>query len=279
MATPRPPATPAHRILDATHPLVFAHRGGAELRPENTLAAFEHGLALGADGLELDVRLARDSVVVVCHDEALDRTTNGTGLVHEHTADELSAFDAAWRFGEPLGFPLRGEGIGIPRLRDVLARFPGVPLIIELKGSDAALAAAAVAEVREAHAVGHVCLASFSDSMMLAVRAAGPEVATGAGTDEIRRALYRSWLALPPRKPPYRSLQVPERFGGTRIVSPRFVRTMQRAGLPVHVWTVNDPDDMRRLLSWGVGGLITDRPDLARDAVSALQHAPPGRGG
>ena len=112
-------------LAPSQRPLVFAHRGGAALRPENTLAAFDNGLALGADGLELDVHLSRDGVVVVHHDATLDRTTNGARTARALTADELAAVDAGYWFrgtveGGP-EFPRRGQGVGIPRLRDVLA--------------------------------------------------------------------------------------------------------------------------------------------------------------
>src|SRR5215217_3881167 len=106
-------------------PLVYAHRGGA-LRPENTIASFDHGLDLGADGLEFDVHLSRDGVVVVHHDPTLDRTTGGSGVLSARTADELGSVDAGHWFRAPgagaAEFPFRGQGIGIPRLRDVLIR-------------------------------------------------------------------------------------------------------------------------------------------------------------
>jgi glycerophosphoryl diester phosphodiesterase len=269
----RSPACDGHDILDAARPLVFAHRGGAALGPENTIAAFEHGLSAGADGLELDVQLSRDGVVVVCHDEALDRTTNARGPVSARTAAELGRLDAAWSFGKTSGFPLRGRGIGVPRLVDVLDAFPEVPLIVELKGDDTALAIAAVNDVRRVGAISHVCFGSFSEQLLEEVRRRGDDVITSAGHGEIRWALYRSWVGMVPLRPRYRAIQVPERYGLRRVATRRFIRTMRRAGLPVHVWTVDRPPDMRRLLSWGVGGIITDRPDLGRIAVDEFRAA------
>src|SRR5437762_52379 len=122
-----------HRFFAASRPLVFAHRGGSALAPENTMAAFDNGLALGADGLELDVHLSRDGRVVVHHDRTLDRTTNLRGVVAGHTADELARADAGSRFQRNGSFPFRGRGIGVPLLADVLARFRDVPIVIELK--------------------------------------------------------------------------------------------------------------------------------------------------
>jgi glycerophosphoryl diester phosphodiesterase len=248
-------------------PLVFAHRGGAALRPENTIAAFDHGLSLGADGLEFDVHLARDGVVVVHHDPTLERTTNGRGRLADCTADELAALDAGFGF-VPAGAadgdrPFRGQGIGVPRLSAILARYPGIPIIIELKGTNPALARRVIDDVRAARAVDRVALGGFSQAVLQAARAYEPRIRTGAGREETRWALYRSWIGWPPRRPAYREFQVPETAGGTRIVSRRFVECAHRAGLPIHVWTVNEVEGMQRLLDWGVDGLITDRPDLA----------------
>src|SRR6266581_2955856 len=122
-----------HPFFQSSRPLVFAHRGGGALAPENTIAAFENGLALGADGLELDVHLSRDGVVVVHHDRTLDRTTNLQGPVAQYGAVDLSRADAGCRFRTGDAFPFRGGGFGVPTLVEILARYPDVPIIVELK--------------------------------------------------------------------------------------------------------------------------------------------------
>jgi len=265
-------------------PLVYAHRGGAALRPENTIASFDYGLSLGADGLEFDVRLSRDGIVVVHHDATLERTTNGTGPVSALTADELAHVDAAHWFTPadarskrdvvPRSFPYRGQGHGVPRLRQVLARYPGVPLIIELKTNDPELARLAIEDVRAEKATERVAFGSFGWRVLRAARRLEPAVPTGASREEVRLALYRSWVRWPLGKEAYREFQVPERSGPTRIVSRHFIAHAHRAGLVVKVWTVNEPADMRRLLEWGVDGLISDRPDLAVAEVRAFPHQP-----
>jgi glycerophosphoryl diester phosphodiesterase len=242
-----------HPAMRSSRPLVIAHRGGSKLGPENTIVAFDRGLSAGADGLELDVHLSRDEVPVVHHDALLDRTTTGTGPVHHRTAAELA-------------------GLRVPTLRDVLARYPHAGLIIELKQGGAALARAVVTEIRRAAAEKRVCLGSFSLSALRTARTLAPEIATSAARFEVRMALYRSWVSLSPGRVAYRAFQVPETSGKTRVVSPRFVQLAHKAGLAVQVWTVDDPDDMRRLLSWGVDGIITDRPDVAVDVVSAFRR-------
>jgi glycerophosphoryl diester phosphodiesterase len=240
---------------------VFAHRGGSALAPENTVAAFDRGLALGADGLELDVRLSRDGVVVVHHDARLDRTTDLAGPVAGRTADELARADAAHWFDRGAGWPLRGHRIGVPRLDDVLARYD-VPVIVELKENDPALARAAVEVVRAAGALDRVCFGSFGLRALRAVRALEPRAATSAAREEVRWALYRSWCRWPVRHPRYGGFQVPERSGATRVVSRRFIADAHRGGVAVEVWTVDTEADARRLLDWGADALITDRPDL-----------------
>ena len=210
------------------------------------------------------MRLSRDGVVVVHHDATVDRTTNGRGPVAGLTADELARLDAGYHFD---GF--RGRAGGVPRLDEVLRRYRDVRLIIELKLNDAQLAQRTVDAVRAADAVERVSIGSFGTRVLRAVREYEPRIPSGASREETRLALYRSWVRWPVRRPAYKEFQVPEMSGSTRVVSPRFVRYAHDAGVVVRVWTVNDESDMRRLLSWGVDALISDRPDRAVEVVRA----------
>ena len=245
------------------------------------MAAFEAGMACGADGLELDVQLAADGEVVVCHDETLDRTTNDSGPVAARTAAELARVDAGWHYRDATGrAPFRGRGIGVPLLRDVLRRFPDVPVIVEMKIDTPQMGHNLVSVVRACDAVDRVCAAGYGARSLAAVRAALPEIATSACHPEVRLALYRSWAGWPVRGVRYGGYQVPEHAGALRVVSPRFVRHAHRAGLKVQVWTVDNPSDMARLLGWGVDALISNRPDLAvevrnamADGMSVPEHA------
>lgn len=252
--------------------LVYAHRGGAALAPENTMAAFERGMAEGADGLEFDVRLSRDGVPMVHHDPTLDRTTDAHGPVSALTADELARVDAGCKFA-PAGdgvFPFRGQGIGVPTLDEVVRRFPNARLIVEMKDDTEAIAEAVVNVLRRADALERADIASFYARPVLEARRLGGGVRTGASQQEVRAALYAAWCGLSPSKPAYYGFQIPERAGRLRVVSRRFVRCVSRAGLSVAVWTVNEEVDIRRLLDWGVTGVITDRPDLAVPVVRAF---------
>lgn len=251
-------------VFKSPRPLVFAHRGGARLAPENTLAALDNGLALGADGIEIDVQLSADGVPVVCHDKTIDRTTNQVGAVRAFTADQLARVDAGHRFERDGAFPFRGQGIGVPTLRAVLARYPDTRAIIEMKGGEPELARAVAYEVRHASAVDRVCVGSFYQASIVALREEAPEIVTSASQPEARWALHRSWVRWPwigPR--PYVAFQVPERSGRLRVVTPAFVDQVHREGQVIQVWVVNDEADLRRLLDWGIDGVISDRPDVA----------------
>jgi glycerophosphoryl diester phosphodiesterase len=234
-------------------PIVYAHRGGAALRPENTIEAFDHGLGCGADGLEFDVHLSRDGVVVVHHDDTLERTTNGSGPLVERSAREL----AEWQ---------------VPTLGEVLERYPGIPIIVEIKVDGVALVRRVIDELRRHGAVERAAIGSFFSAPLVEARRYEPKLRTGASKEETRWALYRSWVGWPMPPVAYREFQVPERSGMTKIVSPGFIAYAHRAGLPVKVWTVNEEADMHRLLDWNVDALITDRPDVAAAVIRARRN-------
>lgn len=240
-----------HPFFSSPRPLVFAHRGGALLAPENTLAAFDNGLALGADGIELDVRFSRDGTVVVHHDATLDRTTRLQGPVAARHTDELVAAN-------------------VPTLRSVLERYPTARVIVEIKERSVAIARAVIDDIRAAAAVERVCIGSFSRRPLREARRLEPGMATSAAREEVRWALYRSWCRWPVMNTSYAGYQIPELANTTRVVSPRFVADAHRAGLGVQVWTVNSESDAEKLIGWGVDALITDRPDLIVPLVRNL---------
>jgi glycerophosphoryl diester phosphodiesterase len=201
--------------------------------------------------------------------------------VADRTSVELAAVDAGYHFVDAAGqHPFRSRGVHVPTLRDVLRRYPHAAIIVEMKPDSEEIGRAVAADVRAAGAVDRVCAAGYGARAMQAVRAALPEMATSACQTEVRLALYRSWAGWPVSVARYGGYQVPEHAGTLRVVSPRFIRHAHRAGLEVHVWTVDEEADMRRLLGWGGDALISNRPDLAvkvRDefvsANESLEHA------
>ena len=228
------------------------------------------------DMLEMDVRLTRDGEVVVIHDASVDRTTDGTGPVCALSLADLQGLDAGARFVDLDGVPaFRGRGVKVPRFEDVLTAFPGMRLNVEAK--EPQVAGPLVDIIRRHGAEARVLVAAEFEKARTSVRGySGPWGAS-------RHHVFLFWILhrLPgggPYTPGADILQVPETWKGRRIVSPRFVREAHRRNLPVQVWTVDDGEDMRRLLAWGVDGIQTDRLDvLARVLVEeAGRPAPPG---
>lgn len=252
-------------------PLVIAHQGGDGLWPSNTRFAFARAAELGADVLEMDVQLSADGHLVVIHDDTVDRTTELAGSVDAFVAVELEGLDAGWAWtpeGQGDLTPYRGEVGGVPRLRDVLRDHPGAPLAIEIKPGGGEAARALCALLREEDRTGDAVVASFHEDATAAFRGACPEVATGATRGEVRTLLVLARLRLDgPYRPPFEALQVPVREGSIEVITPAFVRAAHAKGVQVHAWTIDDPDEMARLLEMGVDGLITDRPDRALRAM------------
>src|SRR5215471_11252677 len=163
-------------LLSLLRPSVIAHRGGSKLRPENTLAAFEHAVSLGVDACECDVHMSADGEVVVIHDALLDRTTNAHGSVERLTVRELAQIDAAHAFGADTGFPFRDRGIGVPRLADLLDRFRDLPWVVEIKGERPDVAVQVVRLLRDLNALDRVVIGAFSQVVLTAVRTMAPRL-------------------------------------------------------------------------------------------------------
>ncbi|HET9981775.1 MAG TPA: glycerophosphodiester phosphodiesterase [Ktedonobacterales bacterium] len=260
-------------FMEHDGPLFFAHRGGALLRPENTLPAFEHGLSFGADALELDIQQTRDGELVVIHDPALDRTTSGSGPVASYTLDELRRFDAGYTFTDDGGatFPYRGQGITIPTLREVFERFPGVRINIDLKESTSDREQRLWALIQEFAAEDRICAGCFDHAALVRFRRLTEgRVATSASPREVRAFVLAAashtigWL-----RPAYDALQVPDTYRAIRIISRTTVEAAHRLGVQAHVWTVDERGHMESLLALGVDGLMTDRPDILAAVLAA----------
>lgn len=259
-------------LTDPTVRPVIAHRGGAGRAPENTLAAFAQAPDLGADAVELDVRLSRDGEVVVIHDPTVDRTTSGHGSVHQLRAADLERLDAGARFTPDAGrsFPYAGRGVGVPRLADVVEMLPGVPLLIEIKV--AAALRPTVALLEHLGAVDRSVVASADWRAVAPAR--GGRLRTGASSRDAALLLVSRSA---PRRLPYETLCIPQRHWGIPIPIGILSRRAKRAGTLTHVWTVNDAAAARRLWRLGVSGIITDVPDrmvAVRSELPPLSPAP-----
>jgi glycerophosphoryl diester phosphodiesterase len=256
---------PQHPFWAATtEPRVIAHRGGRGLWPENTLHAFRKAADLGVDVLEMDIRQTADGVLVVLHDETVDRTTDGRGSVAALTLSRLRELDAGYRWSPDGGktHPHRGQGLTVPSLREIFSALPGARMNLEIKTRDGTLSKPLCQLIREHRMEQLVVVASFGQDAMDAFRSACPGVATAATAEEARQLFRLTALFLDPLfEPRAEVLQVPERLRDLEVLTPRFVRAARRLNLKIDVWTINEPEDMKRLIALPVDGIMTDYPD------------------
>jgi glycerophosphoryl diester phosphodiesterase len=253
-------------------PVVLAHRGWSGRYPENTMPAFGEAARLRIDGLEMDIRSTAEGVLVVIHDETVDRTTNGAGPVNALNLSALKRLDAGywWSPDGSRTFPFRGQGITIPTLEEVLSAFPHLWINVDIKQKKPPIVNDFAAMIRRFHLEDHICAGSFDTATVHAFRRACPETATAASVREVIRfiVLKRFFLErLYCGKS--RLLQIPEHYGRRRILDRGLVRAAHRRGVAVHVWTVNERADMERLIDMGVDGLITDCPDRLINVLEA----------
>ncbi|MFI5313199.1 MAG: glycerophosphodiester phosphodiesterase [Candidatus Dormibacteria bacterium] len=255
-------------FLDHSIPIAIAHRGGADELPENTLPAFDAAVDLGYRHLETDAHLSGDGVVFSFHDHVLDRVTDRRGRLSQLSSDEIGRADAAYHFsldGET--FPLRGTGVRIPTLEEVLTRWPGVFVNIDTKSD--AVVEPLVDLLRRLRAFDRVCVGSFSDDRLRRVRRlSGGRICTSMGP----RGITAAWLASRTGRMPRLQadcVQVPIRARRIVVVDHRFVDSAHRAGLQVHVWTIDNRAEMGEMLDLGVDAIMTDRPRLLRDVLTA----------
>ncbi len=259
----RPPL-PRFAFLDHDGPIAFAHRGGAGHGTENTLAAFAHAVGLGYRYLETDVNATSDGVLLAFHDRTLDRVTGHRGRV------------ADLPYAAVRGTTVGGGGT-IPTLEELLGSWPDVRVNVDVKHASAV--GPLVEVVRRTKALDRVCVAAFSEARVAAVRRAlGPRLCTALSPRGVARlraaATHRRLERLTPGGVP--CAQVPDRVGPLRVVTPGLVDLSHRRGLHVHVWTVDDAAEMRRLLDLGVDGIMTDQLDTLRDVLITRGQWPTG---
>ncbi|WP_345764767.1 glycerophosphodiester phosphodiesterase family protein [Diaminobutyricibacter sp. McL0608] len=241
-----------------SHPRIIAHRGLALAAPENTLLAFLTALSAGATHLETDVHASADGIAVISHDPDLNRLVGREVAVGQLTMAELRRIDL-------------GAGQSFVSLADALDAFPEARFNIDIKAE--AAEAGAAAAIRAARATRRVLITSFDEGRRRRTADALPGVASSASVSRVLVSVIAGKLGISPLV--RRSLaglvatQVPERSGRFRVVTRRTVAAIHAAGREVHVWTVNDPEDMNRLLDLGVDGIVTDRCDVLKGVVDS----------
>lgn len=253
------------RVARSGWPANMAHRGASARAPENTIEAFRIAVESGAGGLELDVHMTRDGHIVVIHDDTVDRTTDGSGVVQEMRLDEIRALDAGYRFSpdDGLSHPYRERGLRVPTLAEMYRSFPEMCVNIEVKEDQAGVEETVLQVIEDAAAGDRTIVASGIHTVVDRFRrVSGERIPTAASRWEIwwffvfARLHVESLL-----RPAYVALQVPPRHRGIPLVTSRFIAAARNRGLRVDVWTINDPSVMRWLLDLGADTIMTDRPE------------------
>jgi glycerophosphoryl diester phosphodiesterase len=254
--------------------LVIGHRGCAGEAPENTLPSFRRALEQGATVLESDVHLTRDGVPVLIHDERVDRVSEGSGRVADYDLAGLQALDAGFRFTPDAGrtHPFRGRGLRIPSLEEAFAALPGARFNLELKEDLPGLVERTLELVGRTRREGLTLLTAAEDALMArlraALRAAETPVAVGASAGDVVAFVRAAREEAAPAPGPM-ALQIPREFGGQPLVTRELVAHAHRHGVEVHVWTINDPHEMRELFELGVDGIVSDFPGRLAQVVRA----------
>ena len=264
-----------HPFFALPRPIAIGHRGCAGEMPENTLAAFERGLADGAAILETDVHLTRDGVPVLIHDDAVGRVTDGEGPVREFPFADLQRLDAGHRFTAADGTtPMRGTGHRIPSLAEALAALPGARFNLELKEDLPDIVERTLGVIQDAKRAERTLVTSGDDTLMQRIRETVAReksaVALGASANDVARFAVATLRGETPPSGPM-AFQVPPDFAGQPLVTEAFVASAHEHGVQVHVWTINDPDEIDALFDLGVDGIVSDHP--ARVARVIAQRA------
>jgi glycerophosphoryl diester phosphodiesterase len=263
-----PDAPSKNYVHNISRPPVIAHQGGDGLWPGETLYAFERAVDIGAEVLEMDAHITEDAQIVLMHDEEVDRTTDGTGLIEQMTLAELKQLDAAydWLNDYDKTFPYRGQGIEVPTLDELFQKLPQVPYLIEIKLTQHPIDKPLCNRIRTYNMQNSVMIASFHDETMQNFRATCPEIATSASRGEVTRFVLLGKAFLSGLiAPPYHSIQPPydpEESMNIPIMTARFIREAHARNIKAGPCTVDDPDLMRQYIEWDVDEIITDRPGL-----------------
>ena len=259
--------------------LVIAHRGGKGLAPEGTMAAFDQAFNLAVDAFEYDIHRTSDGHLVVIHDPSVDRTTNGIGLVNEMTLEEVQSLDAGYYFEDEEGnFSFRGQGVYIPTVEEVFAKYPDMRQLIEIKDTNnPALYEAIIEELWQLIVTyemeDKVMIGSFDHEINERfAEVSWGKIPIGAGEQAVRSFVkmhvpYLNGLA----KSPFDSLQLPVEQEGHNLTTKNIIRSAQKRNISLYYWTINEEEEIRELILKGVDGIITDYPNRVQKILEELK--------
>ena len=245
-------------------PRVVAHRGDSKHFPENTIEAFLSAVKMNIDVIETDVHLSKDNVIVIWHDDTLDRNTNGKGRIEDHSLEELLEFDAGYTFTLDNGktFPFRDKGVKLCTLEEALIKCPKQRFNIDLKTESPKIVDEFIKVIRSLKAEDRICCASFHLSNLEDVREKAPDILTSITRQEVKSFIFKQKLHILPKILSDRKIifQVPTQEGHIKVITPSFIKMMHKRGAIIMVWTINDEKEMERLYKMGVDSIMTDDP-------------------
>lgn len=265
------------RIEKGSRPWIIAHGGAKKLYPENTPFAFAQVQQYNIDALEMDVCLTKDDILVTHHDLTIDRMSNGTGDLIAYTYQELLAFNFGYGFQDLQGnYPYRDSiSISLGTLEHVMTQYGNMPLNIELKnrGENGKRAAEKLLELVEKYDLfDQVLIASFSDEILNhLVEISDGKIPISTSEEETKDLVFSGLSAADYLyRPTAVAAQIPTRNSGINLATQRIINACHRRDMAVHYWTINEKEEMRKLIEMGADGLITDRPDLMQEVLTEL---------
>lgn len=245
--------------FEADRTLVIAHRGGNRLAPEHTLLNFDRAEAQGVDVMEMDFRVTSDGVLVLMHDQTVNRTTDGEGRVESFTFEEIRQLDAGYDYTTDGGetYPYRGQGLQVPTVEEMFERYPGKLMNIEIKAENPPSVVPTFIGLLDRYDMrDRVLVASFSDELIEQFREAAPDVRTSYSPTEVFFFAFLRPEDEDDYEAPAGFLQVPPTFEGITVLEPPFIERARRLGLFVHAWGADD--QMQAMIDLGVDGMIVD---------------------
>ncbi|MFW9886221.1 MAG: glycerophosphodiester phosphodiesterase [Candidatus Thorarchaeota archaeon] len=260
------------RIFDIGRPLIMAHRGDPSTAPENSRASMESALDVGVDFLETDVRMTKDEHLILFHDDELMRTTGKAGKVQDYSLDELRELDIGYNYTiDGTSFPFRGRGHHVITIEEAFETYPEAKFTVDIKDSDPRAPALLARVIVDSDRQDSVIVASFKPPQMKRFRDLVPNALTSAHPGEVRNFVLGVRLRAVGKlvkRIHFRAFHVPVNFGPLRVVSSKFVEEAHKRDVAVQVWTINDREEMERLIDLGVDGIFTDEPMLLRKVLS-----------
>lgn len=271
---------PEHPFFQSQRPLVIAHQGGELLAPSNTMTAFQQAVDLGVDVLEFDIHITKDGHLVTIHDHTVDRTTNGSGFVHELRLNEIQDLDAGYHFEDLNGdFSYRNKGVYIPTLEEVFQSFPDMRMVIEIKDDNPASKIEEISEklwslIQQYQKEDQVVVASFDQKILDQFdKVSDGKVALSAGEEEIKKfVIFKKLFLANLYKPSADAFQIPTEQSIINLASPSIIKEAQRRNVNIQYWTIDDKETMRSLLEDGANGIITNRPDLMLEVLEEMGY-------